>query len=91
MINFNRRNIVATASLDIKIDLKPLALIALNCRYKPEKFSALVINLRKPKTTAQIFSSGKIVCCGAQSIEESYKAIRRFARMIQKLGHKVFQ
>lgn len=43
----------------------------------------------KPKTTALIFSSGKMVCTGAKNEEESKNAARKYARMIQKLGFKV--
>jgi transcription initiation factor TFIID TATA-box-binding protein len=31
-------------------------------RYNPKRFSAAIIRLRDPKTTALIFASGKMVC-----------------------------
>ncbi|KAG8252398.1 TATA box-binding protein-like protein 1, partial [Homalodisca vitripennis] len=46
------------------------------------------MKLRKPYTTASIWSSGKITCTGATSEDESHIAARRFARRLQKLGFK---
>jgi transcription initiation factor TFIID TATA-box-binding protein len=44
------------------------------------------MRIRSPRTTALIFSSGKMVCTGAKSEEDSIQAARRYARVIQKLG-----
>ncbi|KAK8995411.1 hypothetical protein V6N11_069843 [Hibiscus sabdariffa] len=41
---------------------------------------------REPKTTALIFASGKMVCTGAKSEQQSKLAARKYARIIQKLG-----
>lgn len=45
--------------------------------------------LRDPRTTALIFASGKLVCTGAKSEENSRTAARRYGRIIQKLHYKV--
>ena len=47
------------------------------------------MRIRSPRTTALIFSSGKMVCTGAKSEEDSIQAARRYARVIQKLGFPV--
>jgi TATA-box binding protein (TBP) (component of TFIID and TFIIIB) len=47
------------------------------------------MRIRSPRTTALIFSSGKMVCTGAKSEEDSVQAARRYARVIQKLGFPV--
>eukprot|EP00658_Telonema_sp_P-2_P019448 TRINITY_DN17683_c0_g1_i1.p1 TRINITY_DN17683_c0_g1~~TRINITY_DN17683_c0_g1_i1.p1 ORF type:complete len:137 (+),score=25.85 TRINITY_DN17683_c0_g1_i1:326-736(+) len=47
------------------------------------------MRIRDPKTTALIFSSGKMVCTGAKSEEFSKIAARKYARIIQKLGYDV--
>jgi transcription initiation factor TFIID TATA-box-binding protein len=44
------------------------------------------MRIREPKTTALVFASGKMVCTGATSEEDSKLAARKFARIIQKLG-----
>ena len=47
------------------------------------------MKLRKPYTTATIWSSGKITCAGAKSEAEAYKAARRYCRILQKMQFKV--
>ena len=42
------------------------------------------MRLREPRTTGLIFSSGKIVCLGAKTEEESKKAVLVFAGHISK-------
>ena len=44
------------------------------------------MRIREPRTTALIFSSGKMVCTGAKSEDLSRLAARKYARVIQKLG-----
>lgn len=41
------------------------------------------MRLRKPKTTALVFASGKMVCTGAKTENESRIAARKYARIIQ--------
>ena len=54
------QNIVATVNLECKLDLKKIALTAKNAEYNPKRFAALIMRIREPRTTALIFSSGKI-------------------------------
>ena len=61
-------NIVATASLERAIPLVKLAEALPNTEYNPEQFPGLVMRIKDPKTSALIFSSGKIVCTGAKSM-----------------------
>lgn len=53
-----------------------------------QRFAAVIMRIRDPKTTALIFGSGKMVCTGAKSEEQSKLAARKYARIIQKLGFK---
>nr|GMD44871.1 TATA-box-binding protein [Ipomoea batatas] len=80
------QNIVSTVKLDCKLDLKSIALQARNAEYNPKRFAAVIMRIREPKTTALIFASGKMVCTGAKSEEQSRLAARKYARIIQKLG-----
>ena len=80
------QNIVSTVNLDTRLDLKTIALHARNAEYNPKRFSAVIMRIREPKTTALIFASGKLVCTGARSEELSKLAARKYARIIQKLG-----
>nr|CAB3266858.1 TATA-box-binding protein [Phallusia mammillata] len=80
------QNIVSTVNLDTKLDLKRIALHARNAEYNPKRFAAVIMRIREPRTTALIFSSGKMVCTGAKSENESRLAARKYARVVQKLG-----
>lgn len=83
------QNIVSTVNLDCKLNLPAIAAKALNAEYNPKRFSAVIMRIKKPKTSALIFASGKMVCTGAKSEEDSKIAARKFARIIQKLGFPV--
>ena len=89
VILFSFRNIVSTVNLSCKLDLKKIALHARNAEYNPKRFAAVIMRIREPRTTALIFSSGKMVCTGAKSEEDSRLAARKYARIIQKLGFPV--
>lgn len=83
------QNIVSTVNLGCKLDLKRIALHARNAEYNPKRFAAVIMRIREPRTTALIFSSGKMVCTGAKSEEMSRLAARKYARIVQKLGFEV--
>jgi transcription initiation factor TFIID TATA-box-binding protein len=83
------QNVVSTVNLAVKLDLKVIGLHARNAEYNPKRFAAVIMRIRDPKTTALIFGSGKVVCTGARSEDESRLAARKFARIIQKLGFDV--
>jgi transcription initiation factor TFIID TATA-box-binding protein len=83
------RNIVSTVNLGCKLDLKKIALQARNAEYNPKRFAAVIMRIREPRTTALIFSSGKMVCTGAKSEDDSRLAARKYARIVQKLGFVV--
>lgn len=83
------RNIVSTVNLKCPLRLRNIALHARNAEYNPRRFAAVVMRLREPKTTALIFASGKMVCTGAKTEEDSKTASRKYARIVQKLGFQV--
>jgi transcription initiation factor TFIID TATA-box-binding protein len=80
------QNIVSTVNMDCRLELKTIALHARNAEYNPKRFAAVIMRIRDPKTTALIFASGKMVCTGAKSEQQSKLAARKYARIIQKLG-----
>lgn len=47
------------------------------------------MKIRNPKTTALIFSSGKMVCTGAKSEDASKKASKKYAKTIKNMGFEV--
>ena len=79
------QNVVCSVNLGCKLDLKQIALKARNAEYNPKRFGAVIMRIREPRTTALIFSSGKMVCTGAKGEESARLAARKFARIVQKL------
>jgi len=47
------------------------------------------MRIQNPRATALIFRSGKLVCTGTRSEDDSLLAAKKFARIIQKLGFPV--
>jgi transcription initiation factor TFIID TATA-box-binding protein len=79
-------NVVATASLDQKIDLQAIMKVFRNVEYRPKKFPGLVFRLKRPKTATLIFSTGKMVCTGAKSEKLASSAIRKVVRELKNSG-----
>ena len=82
----NIENVVATASLHQNIDLYSIVRMFPGVEYRPEQFPGLVYHLRKPKTTALIFSSGKMVCTGAKSERQARKAVMKVVDELKRNG-----
>jgi len=79
-------NIVVSTSLEHDIPLEKMAATLSNTEYNPEQFPGLVIRIKDPKTSALIFSSGKVVCTGARSIEKVEESIDRIIESLKKIG-----
>lgn len=58
-----------------------------NVEYKPKRFAAAIMRIREPKTTALIFGSGKMVCTGAKSEDDSRMAAHKYERQLRKIGN----
>lgn len=81
-------NVVCSFNTRCHLNLKKIAMEGLHVEYRREN-GMLNMKLRKPYTTASIWSSGKVTCTGATSEDEAKLAARRFARRLQKLGFNV--
>ena len=68
-------NVVASATLNQKVDLNAVVKGYPGVEYRPEQFPGLVFRLKRPKTATLIFSSGKMVCTGAKSEKEARRAV----------------
>jgi transcription initiation factor TFIID TATA-box-binding protein len=80
------QNVVATATLNQKVDLNAVVKSFPGVQYRPEQFPGLVFRLKRPKTATLIFSSGKMVCTGAKSEKESRRAVMNVVRELKKGG-----
>lgn len=81
-------NVVCSFSVRCHLNLRSIALNGFNVEYRKEN-GMITMKLRRPYTTASIWSSGKVTCTGATSENQAKIAARRFARSLQKLGFKV--
>jgi len=59
-----------------KIDLDVIANCVPNSTYDKKRFAAITIRLEEPRTTALLFSSGKLVVTGAVSKQMAISAVR---------------
>ena len=81
------QNIVASGSINLKLNLNLLALELENTEYEPEQFPGLVYKLLEPTATFLLFSNGKLVCTGTknrQQLEESMKQLQRNIKQAMK-------
>jgi transcription initiation factor TFIID TATA-box-binding protein len=82
-------NIVVSTSMEKAIPLEKMAATLSNTEYNPEQFPGLVIRIKEPKTSALIFSSGKVVCTGARSMDKVEESIKKIIKSLEKIGIKV--
>jgi len=82
--NIKIENIVASASLNIKIPLEKVVEHLEGTEYEPEQFPGLVYRIKDPKAATLIFSSGKIVCTGARSVTDVKKVVKKVVDMLRK-------
>ncbi|MFW6383472.1 MAG: TATA-box-binding protein [Nanoarchaeota archaeon] len=82
-------NIVVSTSLEHDIPLEKMAATLSNTEYNPEQFPGLVIRIKEPKTSALIFSSGKVVCTGARTLDKVEESISKIIQSLKKIGIEI--
>ncbi|MFP3173062.1 TATA-box-binding protein [Vulcanisaeta sp. EB80] len=82
-------NIVATVNLGVDLDLDKLAERLPAAEYNPEQFPGLILRLQRPKISALIFRTGKMVCTGAKSENELKRAVKELVRLLNEHGADV--
>jgi transcription initiation factor TFIID TATA-box-binding protein len=78
-------NIVASAQLQLKINLNQIAFTLENTEYEPNSFPGLVYRMINPKVTFLIFGSGKIICTGARTVTDVKKTVEKLYKNLKKL------
>ncbi|MBU5689854.1 MAG: TATA-box-binding protein [Candidatus Aenigmatarchaeota archaeon] len=84
--NIKIENIVASASLGVRVPLEKMIKYLEGTEYEPEQFPGLVYRVKDPKAATLIFSSGKIVCTGARSIEDVKRVVKKVIDAIKSAG-----
>jgi transcription initiation factor TFIID TATA-box-binding protein len=82
----NIQNVVASATLNQKVDLNAVVKSNPGVEYRPEQFPGLVFRIKRPKTATLIFNSGKMVCTGAKSEKEARRAVMNVVKELKKGG-----
>ena len=82
----NIQNVVASATLNQKVDLNSVVKSNAGVEYRPEQFPGLVFRIKRPKTATLIFNSGKMVCTGAKSEKEARRAVMKVIKELKKGG-----
>jgi len=80
------QNIVASVTLNQRIDLKLIVQKFSHAEYNPKVFPGLVFRLKKPKTATLIFGTGKMVCTGAKSEKEAVQAVNKVTKELKSNG-----
>ncbi len=82
-------NVVASASVDQKIDLYEITKAFPEAEYHPEQFPGLVFRLKSPRSATLIFSSGKFVCTGSKSEKGAINAINSVIKKLRDAKIKI--
>ena len=88
-VDIKIENIVASASIGKDIVLTEVAKALEGVDFNREQFPGLVFKLQDPKTAALIFSSGKLVCTGAKSIDDSKLAIKKTVDLMRTIDTEI--
>jgi len=86
-LSFRVENIVASANLNVELDLFSIAMEVDNVEYEPEQFPGAIMRLKELGTTLLLFKNGKVICSGAKSEKQIAKSIRRAVELLQDFIH----
>ncbi len=79
-------NLVATANLNITLDLFKTAMELENVEYEPEQFPGAILRISEPKLTLLLFKNGKLICAGAKKEEYLKKGLRIAAKLVRAVN-----
>lgn len=79
-------NIVASADLGTKVNLKLVNQKLKDTEYNPSSFPALIYTNKNPRMVILLFDSGKIACTGARSIDAITVTLDKFVNELRRIG-----
>ncbi len=82
-------NVVASATIDQKLDLYDIQKKFPDVEYHPEQFPGAVFRIKAPKASTLLFSTGKMVCTGSKSSDLAIKAVNTVVKQLRKGGIKI--
>lgn len=87
--SYRIENIVATVILEHDLDLEQIEMRIPSITYKPDQFPGLIFRIDKPKGTALIFKSGKMVVTGTKSTQQLIEAVKRIIKILMRHGIEI--
>ncbi|MEM0355858.1 MAG: TATA-box-binding protein [Desulfurococcaceae archaeon] len=79
-------NIVATVILEQPLNTELIMDKLRDLIYQPDKFPGLVFRIEKPKATALIFRSGKMVVTGTKSMNMLIEVVKKIVKYLNRAG-----
>jgi len=79
-------NIVVSIDYGKELNLDQLAFRLEDSEYEPEQFPGLVYRIKDPKVAFLLFSSGRLVCAGAKSLDNVRDAVKKLDIRLKQLG-----
>ena len=86
--NLEIQNIVCSINTKLELDLDSISkgLLLDHVDYEPKQFPGLIYKMDDIGVLLLLFSSGKIVCTGAKTIEEASNAIEKMKEKLTSIG-----
>ncbi|MBU0586331.1 TATA-box-binding protein [Candidatus Micrarchaeota archaeon] len=81
---FQVTNIVASASLNMNLDLFSIAYKVKDVEYEPEQFPGAILKFKDPKVSLLLFKNGKVICAGATSKKQIKDTLLKAKKMLSK-------
>ena len=78
-------NVVASTNINRTVPLDKLLEILEASEYEPEQFPGLVYRLLEPRVAFLLFSSGRVICAGAKSLNDIKKAINILQKKLKSV------
>ena len=78
--------VVVFATLGMDVPLERISRELPSAEYAPESFPGVIYRIKDPTVATLIFSSGKIVCTGARSIDKAKVAVGKVVDDLRALG-----
>jgi len=82
-------NVVASATIDQKLDLNEVTKKFPEVEWNPEQFPGAVFRLKNPRTATLLFRSGKMVCTGAKSEKLARNAVKKVVEALRDKKIKI--
>ncbi len=82
-------NVVASSSMERKLDLEEASRILDGSEYDPEKFPGLVYRVKEPKTAILLFTSGKVVCTGGKTVDDARSSVNQVKDLLNDGGVEI--